>query len=208
MDVSNYVPSRIISAPASPNIAAQRSDVCPDCYHCHHHSSPLLHQFYHQHYCSGCNEAMYHQSRPSYIKPYSPFQNPRRYQKTQTVPKYQPKFGPNVNSLTVPSILEGQGNFQGPPQTRPLRPTLQRQVSVDLTNTILEETSSSDEDDKSSAKSFLTVRRSSSRRIRRTQSDSSAIESKTDTDPEVQNNEVSKSPTKTIIGRSMRVTCL
>eukprot|EP00093_Oithona_nana_P004355 04355.XXX_212157_211688_1 [CDS] Oithona nana genome sequencing. len=79
-------------------MAAKRSDYCPDCYHCHHHSSPLLHQYYH-HYYSCCNEAMYQQqSRPVY----SPFQHPRRYHKPHNTPTYQPKFGPNVNSLTVP----------------------------------------------------------------------------------------------------------
>ena len=176
--------------------------------------SPLLHQYYH-HYYSCCNEAMYQQqSRPVY----SPFQHPRRYHKPHNTPTYQPKFGPNVNSLTVPNILECQANpYQGGvqggrPPSRPLRPTLQRQVSVDYTSgTILEETSSSD-DDKSSVKSFLTVRRSSSRhRMRRTQSDSSAIDSKTDTDTDViQTNESPShlSPAKTIVGRSLRVTCL
>ena len=94
--------------------------------------------------------------------------------------------------------------IQGP-QRRQMRPTLQRQVSVDLTSTILEEISSSD-DDKSSAKSFLTVR---SRRIRRTQSDSSAIDTKTDLDSTTDDqNEVTNSPAKTIIGRSLRVTVL
>ena len=166
--------------------------------------SPLLHQYYH-HYYSCCNEQTYPQARPVY----SPFQHSRRYQKPHNTPTYQPKFGPNVNSLAVPNILGVQA---ARPPTRPLRPTLQRQVSVDYTSgTILEETSSSDgDDDKSSAKSFLTVRRSSSRhRMRRTQSDSSAIDSKTDTDTDVtQTANECTSPAKTIIGRSLRVTCL
>ena len=124
-----------------------------------------------------------------------------------TTPTYQPTFGPNVNSLTVPSVLDPPNPhiepYQGPQRGRP---TLQRQVSVDLTSTILEEMSSSD-DDKSSGKSFLTVR--SMRRIRRTQSDSSAMDAKTDLDSTTDDqNEVTNSPAKTIIGRSLRITCL
>ena len=122
---------------------------------------------------------------------------------------YQPTFGPNVNSLTVPSILDPNTGsypdlYQGP-QRKPFRPALQRQVSVDLSSTILEEMSSSDSE-KSSGKSFMTVRRSS-RRIRRTRSDSSAIDTKTDLDSTTDDQKEPNSP-KTIIGRSLRITCL